>query len=381
MSLPPLREFVASARRSELAPGLTMLFGVVVALIWSGVSYGSYHGVTHASLRPTSWSVLPVDSLNSVVVTGAMTIFFFALGLELRRELAEPSRRRLIRPAVVVATSGMVGAALTMLVVGAVADDRVVRSAWGIPMATDVAFALGAMALAGVERNDPARFFLLTLAIADDALTTVVLVCTGRAHVHVWWLAGLGVVLLLAVASRQRFGVSRWVLTALLAWLTCTNAGVEPPLAGMLIGCLIPPSHEAAGRLERRSVELSTWIVLPLFAFVGVGVSWHGMTWTHSLWRYTGALTAARLIGKVVGVGLAVAGLKTLRTAVRLDGVGRLVAFSGLCAIGFTLPLLFADQLFASGDTPYRGATVVVLLGTSFTAGLGAILGLRRAKR
>jgi NhaA family Na+:H+ antiporter len=373
----------AKALDHDFSAAITLSIGVLVALVWSATDTRSYQ---HLVIAPWSIGLLSrtqLGSMHDVVVTGLMTVFFYAIGLELSRELENGT---LIRPAhsmppILGAIGGMAVTALTSLAVGEFSHTAALRHGWGVPMATDIAFALGAFAIAGRGLPPTLRIFLLTLAVADDVFSVTILSVTGATHVR-----ALGVCAIVIVTVGAKW-ISRWIrsipwrLTVLVAlWCCFVAAHVEPPLAGVVAALIVPFDRSAGLRLEDNVRRWSTALVLPLFALVSCGVHWSALS-GRSVTTIVVATFAIRMIGKVVGIGGGVG-------IARLFGyplhpsitIGLLATSSLLCAVGFTVPLMFASALYPTSGPAYGAFTLGLLISSAFAAVVGVVLLKKQAK-
>jgi NhaA family Na+:H+ antiporter len=371
---------------------MVLVAALAGALAWANIDSHSYVAVwSHELARAAQPVPRAVHSVSGVVDNGLMTIFFLAVGLEIGREVAEGSlrdRRNALLP-VLAALGGMAGAALIYVITIAILHPHVdAARGWGIPMATDVAFVLGAIALLGRRVPRSLRIFVLALAVADDVASVVILALVASTRIHLAWLAAVAVALgavLLLLRRHVRHGWWPYVLAALVTWYLFVRAGIEPTLAGAFVGILIPV---AAGARAGRSLEapvhaLSSYVVLPLFVVANAGV-----VLTGSVWHATGAvpvmsaIVAARSVGKMLGITLAV----LLLVRLRLCGLPEettwrhIVGVSLLCGMGITVPLLFAHAVFGGSPALFSGTQVGLLLGTLGAAVLGGavLLGARR---
>ncbi|MHB1087491.1 MAG: Na+/H+ antiporter NhaA [Acidimicrobiales bacterium] len=330
--------------------------GVIVALLWSAMSPSNYETITMGLWRHPQWDFSSVNSLHGLVVNALMTIFFFAIGLELSRELRTGA---LIRPAhalppVLGALGGMLGTALLSLLAGTLTHTSALRQGWGVPMATDIAFTLGVLALAGRRLPPQLRIFLLTLAIADDAFSVLVLALTGASRIDSAGVIGLLVIIAVAWWGSQRLR-QPWLGLGLVVaiWLCFVWANLEPPLAGVVGGLVITFNERFALKLERTLSRWSTALVLPLFALVSCGIHWQAISLKGDVLTIIIAMIVIRIMGKVIGItsGVALAALAGFHLHKSISR-RTLAAAAVLCAIGFTVPLLFADQLFGREAPP-----------------------------
>ena len=347
--------------------------GVVAGLSWSLYADGAYQHFTNGSWHVRFLEAAHLNSTRASVTSGLMTIFFFAVGLELSREIHIGNLRRLRHsvPPIFGAIGGMVATALASLLVGTFTHTSALRHGWGVPMATDIAFTLGVLALVGGRVPATLRLFLLTLAIADDVLSVVILSVTGVTHVRVAGLVALGTVIIVVRLLARRHPSNAWRITVLIAtWLCLVWANVEPPLAGVLAAMVVPFDSTSSVALERRVSRWSTGLVLPLFALVSCGLNWSSISLRGDGATIILSMIGVRTIGKMIGITSGVALARALgfrlHSSITWSMLG---AASLLCAIGFTVPLLFAGSLFATTGQTY-GAFTIGLLAASFVASI-----------
>jgi NhaA family Na+:H+ antiporter len=364
--------------RTEAGGGMALTVAAVVALGWANLWGHSYH---HFWAQKAPWSS-PVGltlSLRDWVNQGLLFAFFTLIGLEIRREITAGELRSARRAAVPVGAA-LAGMAVPAVVYTAVVSGHQGARGWGIPMATDVAFALGALALIG--RVPPrGRVFLLTLAVADDIASILVLIVFYRANTHFAWLP-LGVIGVGAAAAlwwqRRGWPAARVALIAV-SWWGMLRAGIEAAVLGVALG-LIGPGRAAPGtppgvrRWELRLEPAVNLLVLPVFALANVGITLGSGTLAGAgAQRIFWAVVAARTLGKPVGV---ITGAVLTRRAVGRGGAAplprrHLQGVAALSSIGFTVPLLIIAQALPAGrlaDAATAGLLVGSLLGAALAA-------------
>ena len=385
--LPAAGEF-ARFLRTETVGGVILLAATAVALLAANSPLADvYRTVRDTELGP------PQLHLNLTVgdwaKDGLLAVFFFIAGLELKRELVagELSRFRNAILPVIAAVGGMVVPAAVAIAVGW--GDPRIGDAWPIPVATDIAFALGVLALIGSGLPSSARVFLLSLAVVDD-LGAILLIATVFTSTIDLVAAAAAVALLALYWFLQRGRVrSTWLYVpiALGTWVAVHATGVHATVAGVALALLTrvrsdPGEDESPGlRLEHRLQPYSAGFAVPAFAFFAAGIPVTG----ESLGRlFEDRIALAVILGLVVGKLVGIVGLSLL--AVRLgiasmpSGIGKrdLVAVAMLGGVGFTVSLLIADLALDGSDMEVaKGA---VLVASVIAALLAAILLRRRSQ-
>jgi len=367
--------FLGDFLRRETVGGTIALVAAAVAVVWANSPWAaSYDAVRH-------WQLGPLD-LEHWGADGALTIFFFVAGLELKREFVVGSLRRPADAAVpvVAAACGVAVPALVYLAVnGAASDGR--PGGWAIPAATDIAFALAVLAVVGSNLPTALRAFLLTLAVVDDLIVIVIIAVFYTSTLHVPALA-LALVACAAWAVLQRLRVGSplvYVPLAVTAWWCMHESGIHATIAGVALGLLtrVRPdateSRSPAERLEHLLSPLSSGVAVPFFAFLSAGVVVAG---GGDLVRDPVVLGV--VLGLVVGKPVGVFGgtwLVTRFTRAELNealSYRDLVGVAVLAGIGFTVSLLVADLSFSGPDLD--AAKTAVLAGSVISAVLGALL-------
>jgi len=374
--------FVGALLRSETVGGAVALVAAATALVWANVAGSSYAEVRDVHLGPLT--------LEHWAADGALAIFFFVAGLELKRELLVGSLRRPADAAVPVAAA-VVGVALPALVyvavnvVGGEGTGNLVG--WAIPSATDIAFALAVLAVVGSALPSPMRAFLLTLAVVDDLIVIVIIAVFYTDTIDVVAL-GVATVAFAAYSLCQRRRLrSPWIYAplAVAGWWFLHESGVHATIAGVVFGLLtrvLPDPDEdqsPAERLEHRLSPVSSAVAVPFFALMSAGVALGGGS---HLVRDPVAIgvVAGLVVGKPVGILLGAWTAARFTPATLDDAIGwrDVVGLAMLGGVGFTVSLLVADLSFV--DVRRDDAKVGVLVG-SLVAGLLAALVLGRRNR
>ena len=365
-----MRDFL----RNEANGGLALLLGSIAALLWVNVvdpaSYVSFWG-THLNVGIGDASI--DESLGHWVNDGLMTLFFFLISLEIKRELVTGELRHPKRAAlpIIAALGGIVVPIAIFFAITGGKD----ASGWGIPMATDAAFAIGVLALLGDRVGIGVKLFLVTIAVVDDVAAIGVIAVAYTDHLSLGWL-GLAIAGLLVVAAMRALGVRRilaYVPLGIFVWVATFESGVHATLAGVALALLTPAvpvgGRDVLGELEH---GLHPWVnlaILPLFALANAGVKLSGGELSDADGRRIALAVALGLVvGKFIGIAGATWAALRLRLGTLPPGVDRrgLLGAAALGGIGFTVSLFITP--LAYDDPLLVGAAKLGILGGSVVA-------------
>jgi NhaA family Na+:H+ antiporter len=314
---------------------------------------------------------------------GLMAVFFFLVGLEIKREVLDGELSTFGQAALpaVAALGGMIVPAL--IYVAVTFNDPVALRGWAIPSATDIAFAVGVLALLGPRIPPSLKIFLLALAILDDVGAIIVIAAFYTADLH--WLslvlATVGGAVLLAL---NRSGVTRlapYLLTGAFIWVCVLKSGVHATLAGVVVAMAIPLHSRSPGQpspLEQLEESLHPWVsyaILPLFAFANAGVSLAGL----SLAKLVAPVPLGIVLGLVIGKPLGIFGATWLAVrgglAPRPEAAGwvQLLGVGMLGGIGFTMSLFIGTLAFSSAEHAAQ-LRLGVLAGSLVSAAAGYLV-------
>jgi NhaA family Na+:H+ antiporter len=384
-----VRRFIAS----ESAGGVVLALAAIVALLVSNSSFGPlYERFVQARIElriANDWLVLSKPLLLWVNDLW-MAVFFFLVGLEIKREVLVGELASL-KQASLPAVAALGGMAVPALIYVALNHaDPVALRGWAIPTATDIAFALGILMLLGSRVPASLKIFLTAVAIIDDlgAIIVIALFYTAQLSAPMLLAAGGGVVLLFVL---NRAGVSKigpYVIVGLIVWVCVLKSGIHATLAGVVTALAIPLRDKHGGSpLETAEHALHSWVafaVLPMFAFVNAGVSLQGV----SLGTLAQGVPLGIAIGLVLGKAVGVFGASWLMirfAGAALPAQASLRQFFGvcvLCGIGFTMSLFIGGLAFAGQGVGYETQVKIGVLGGSLIAGvLGAAILLGAARR
>jgi NhaA family Na+:H+ antiporter len=419
--------------RIEAASGIVLLAATMVALIWanSGAS-ATYQQILHTRLTIVLGDFHLDESVQDLINDGLMAIFFFVVALEIKRELVlgELRDRRAAMLPALAALGGMIVPASIYLLINAGTGTEAIRG-WGIPMATDIAFAVGVLALLGPRVPAAGRLFLLALAIVDDIGAIVVIAIFYTDDLHLDYL-GLAVAALGAVWLAARVGIRSlafYIPAALVAWFLMLESGVHATLVGVALGLLTPahamyrpheldqrvrqildelPSdgdgtetpehldHEAMlvsqiaresvsplTRMEHGLVVFSSFFVVPAFALANAGVDFRGTSIAEAVTSPVGlGVILGLVVGKTVGISLFTFIGTRFRVGDLPPGVTwrHLLGLAAVGGIGFTVAL-FVTGLAFEDPVLIDTAKIGVFVGSAIAGAIGASIlsGARKA--
>ncbi|MFC1660802.1 Na+/H+ antiporter NhaA [Gemmatimonadota bacterium] len=378
----PLQDFL----RFEAAGGLLLMMVTVLAMVVANSPLSVYYKELldlPFEIRIGTFGI--AKPLLLWINDGLMAVFFFLIGLELKREVVEghlSSPRQASLPALAALGGMLVPAALFATFNW---GDSVAMRGWAIPTATDIAFALGVLSLLGKRVPTALKAFLLSVAIFDDLGAIVVIALFYTANLSLLTLV-FAAVLILGLVCLNHFGVTRpaaYFLIGIPLWMAVLKSGVHATLAGVVLAMFIPlgvsettPSTPAPKSLLRHLEHtLHPWVafgVLPIFAFANAGVSIRGLSIPDVLHPVPLGIVTGLFFGKQIGI----LGMSWL--AVRLgiasppEGVGwwQLYGTALLCGIGFTMSLFIASLAFEQGGAAFLGLERIGILIGSLVSGL-----------
>jgi len=365
--LRPFQQFMAA----ESAGGIVLLACTVVALVWANSPSGdAYFSVWEQAVGVGRVS----KSIGHWINDGLMVVFFLLVGLEIKRELltGELSSRQQATLPIAAAIGGMVVPAAIYAAINARHEGS---PGWAIPMATDIAFALGVLALLGKRIPLGLRVFLAALAIVDDigAVLVIAFFYTGALS----WMGLVGaaaVLVLLAICNRR--GVTHPAIYALLGvalWVSVLASGIHATIAGVLLAMTVPSA--LLPRMEHALLRPVAFGIMPLFALANAGVRLSTDVFRTLSWRVAAGIAIGLVVGKVLGIVVASWLAVRSRRAALPAGVDwkQLVGVSWLGGIGFTMSLFVAALAFGSGPL-LDSAKVGILAGSLFAGVTGAVL-------
>ncbi|CAI8754667.1 MULTISPECIES: Na+/H+ antiporter NhaA [Pseudomonas] len=376
----PLRSTFTRFFQLEAASGLLLIAAAALALIInnSPLSY-LYNGLLDVPVVAQIGALKIAKPLLLWINDGLMALFFLLIGLEVKREvvdghLSKPSQ--IVLPGAA-AIGGMVVPALIYWFLNK--DNPAAVAGWAIPMATDIAFALGVLALLGKRVPVSLKLFLMTLAIIDD-LGAIIVIALFYSGTLSSLSLGLAAACLLVLIAMNRLGVVKlgpYMVVGLILWVCVLKSGVHATLAGVTLALCIPLRTKNAEPSPLLSLEhaLHPWVaygILPLFAFANAGVSLAGVSLESFTHHVPMGIAVGLLVGKTLGVfGFAWVMIKAGMAALPAGANwGQVLGVAILCGIGFTMSLFVGSLAFVPGSSEYAGMDRMGILTGSILAAL-----------
>jgi NhaA family Na+:H+ antiporter len=365
--------------QKESAGGLLLIVAAIIAMALENSPLDFlYNALLDTPVSIQVGALILDKPLLLWINDGLMAVFFFLIGLEIKREflegeLSDPSR--LVIPAIA-AVGGMAVPALIYIAMNQ--GDPTALSGWAIPTATDIAFALGVLSLLGSRVPNALKLFLLTLAVIDDlgAIIIIALFYSGDLSMMSLVVAGTALTILFLMNVRGVTNIAPYILVGSVLWIAVLKSGVHATLAGVILAFFIPLKDPATGQSPLQHLEhilhpYVAFAILPVFAFANTGIDFTGLTLDSLLHPVPLGIATALIIGKQVGVF----GFSWVAIMLRLgklpEGVNWLGLYgvSALCGIGFTMSLfisgLAAEQIGTGEIVDNR---LGILLGSLISA-------------
>lgn len=370
--------------RLESAGGILLLGAAILAILMANSPLASIYGGLLDTTVAIQVGTLAINKpLVLWINDGLMAIFFFLIGLEIKREVLEGELSSFSQ--VVLPGAGALGG---MVVPAAIYawfnwDNASAMDGWAIPVATDIAFALALLSVFGSRVPTSLKVFLLTLAIFDDlaAIVIIAIFYSGDLSITALYI-GIGAILIAAVMNRLNVTrVSAYIMLGMILWVAVLKSGVHATLAGVVIALFIP-MRDNQGRSPLRELERDlhspvAFAILPIFAFANAGLSMSGMSIADIAHPVTLGVISGLVLGKPVGILLFVGLVLALRIGKLPDDVslGQLLGVAFACGIGFTMSLFIAGLAFEHGGGEYfAGDRLGVLLGSVLSAVIAYII-------
>lgn len=379
----PLRRIFAPVRAlfvGDASAGILLILVAAAAMLAANSPLAAEYN--HLINGKFGWYPHPkLSSIHYIVNDGLMAVFFFVVGLEVKRELvagqlADPKARRL---PMIAAAAGMAAPAVVFMLVSGGGD---YARGWAIPAATDIAFAMGVLGLLGNRVPASLRLFLLTVAIVDDIGAVLVIAFFYTANIYLPWLfASIVVFALMILLNRMKVSsFTPYILLALVLWFCVLNSGIHATIAGVVAALTIPMQRKDGNsmleRLEHGLAPWSAYLVVPVFGFANAGVSLAGLSLSNLLDPLPVAVAAGLVIGKQFGIFSIIWISEKIGFAPRPENASwvEVWGISVLCGIGFTMSLFIGLLAFEGNQFLIDEAKIGILTGSAISAVLGYII-------
>lgn len=389
----PLRDFL----KRESSSGILLLIAAALGMFAANSPISSeYFDVLSLEFNVEALGIYLDMTILKAINYGLMTIFFLVVGLEIKRELTSGHLSK-VRQAAAPLFAAIGGMAIPAIIYLVIAGDEAAEG-WAIPVATDIALAVGVLSLMGSRVTHSLKSFLLALAVIDDIGAILIIAIVYSTGVIFSWLAG-AVFAIAAVLFLQRLkvmNIAAYVLVGVILWYSLYRAGLHPTLAGVIMGILAPAtpieddnwSDDEDGvvtiveRLEAKFHNLSVLFVVPVFAFANSGVKINSTSLNDAfLSPIAWGIVAGLVLGKPIGIYFAAKVAARAKLAQLPEGGGglKLIATGSTAGIGFTVAIFIAKLAFDSGATQDLAVTAVIV--GSIISGLLSLLIFRLSRR
>lgn len=405
----------------EAVSGGILLLAAIIALFWANISgiSESYHHFWHTQVSLNFGEYSFSQSLHFIINDILMTIFFLVVGMEIRKEIHDGALSN-VKAAVLPIIAALGGVVVPILIYLALSSDEI-KSGWAIPAATDIAFAVGLLALLGKSIPSSARIFLLTLAIIDDLLAILIIAFffSGGLEPIGFLIAFIGILGVIALQKMGFFSAFIYILPGALIWFGLLKTGAHPTLAGVILGLMTPVltrpneidalerANIAILNLRDKAIETSSdgikalsrakreilppvvrvkdllhpwvaFIIMPIFALANAGVNFGNVNFEDALaFNTIFAVSIALVIGKPLGIVLftwifSKLGWGQLPSDLSLKWV---LLIGLLAGIGFTMSIFIGNLAFMNEPNILEAAKLGILFGSGCAGFIGLLLG------
>ncbi|MBQ7271630.1 MAG: Na+/H+ antiporter NhaA [Campylobacter sp.] len=375
-----MKRLIRRILESESSAGMILLTAAVLALIFQnvGVLQGIYHHFLHLPVEIGIGSYKLEEPMHFWVNDVLMAIFFFAIGLELKREKIEGQLRhfsQIFLPSFA-ALGGVMFPAIIFTIINW--GDEFAMRGWAIPTATDIAFAVGVMALLGKRIPTSLKIFVLTLAIMDDLCAILIIALFYSSTLNFVYL-GLAFACVVGMFFMNKIGVDKklpFILMAILLWIFVLNSGIHATIAGVIAGFCIPIKTKTGSMLKEMEHGLAypvNFFILPIFAFANAGVDLAGMSISHLFGAVPLGIMLGLFLGKQLGIFLFSWALIKLKIAYMPEHANwaQLYAVAIICGIGFTMALFVDALAYGGSDAFHHTDKLAILLGSIISGIVG----------
>ncbi|MSN96577.1 Na+/H+ antiporter NhaA [Campylobacter sp. FMV-PI01] len=377
-----MNKFIKKIFSSESSSGILLLFSAFLALVFVNLPGLDkfYEWFLHFKILPYTNETLNIKvdgSLHFWINDALMAIFFFSIGLELKAEMKEGQLKHFSQ--VLLPTFAAIGGVIFPAIIFAIINfgDSYAMKGWAIPTATDIAFAVGVLALLGKRVPTSLKIFVLTLAIMDDLCAILIIALFYSTQLqYIFLLLAFAVFALMLILAK--FDVSKklpYIILSILLWFFVLNSGVHATIAGVMAGFAIPLYNKNGNSmlkdiLHKLSIPVN-FIILPLFAFTNAGVNLHGLDASHLFGSVPIGIFLGLFLGKQIGVFLFSFLIIKLGYAYLPEKSNwkQLYAIAIICGIGFTMSLFVDNLAYYEFPDKFHGTDRLAILAGSLVSG------------
>lgn len=371
--------------KNEATGGVVLIIAAAIAMILANTA-GTQQAYQSILNMPVEFRFGSLDISKNLLLwinDALMAVFFLMIGLEVKHELVSGSlatRERAMFP-LIAALGGMLAPALIYAAMNH--NDPLAIHGWAIPTATDIAFALGILALLGSRVPPALKMFLMALAVIDDlgAILIIAFFYTQDLSVTSLAVAGGAIVVLALLNKLGVRSISLYMLVGMVLWVAVLKSGIHATVAGVLVGFFVPlkkeNGHSPAMHLAHGLAPWVSWVILPLFAFANAGVSLTGVSANGLLSAVPIGIILGLFIGKPLGITLICWLAVKLKIAALPEGTRMqdIASVGLLCGIGFTMSIFIASLAFdAAHEEMVTLAKLGILVGSAISAVMGYTL-------
>lgn len=376
-----MRELFKKIIKNEMSVGILLLIATILALVFQNLSltHEFYEKFLHFPIMIGFGDLALNKPLEFWVNDVLMAIFFFSIGLELKREMVEGQLRHFSQ--VFLPTFAALGGVMAPAIIFSIINwnDSFAMRGWAIPTATDIAFAVGLLAILGKRVPQSLKIFVLTLAIMDDLCAIVIIALFYSTNLSLIYLLGalictLGLVLMAKKGVDSKFP---FVILSLILWVFVLNSGIHATIAGVIAAFTIPIYNQKSGSSMLKDMEHSisncvNFIILPLFAFTNAGVDIRGVALNEILNPVSLGIIAGLFFGKQIGIfvfSYITIKFKLAAMPEKANWV-QLYSIAIICGIGFTMALFVCNLAYAPNPSLYSHTDKLAILLASLISGV-----------
>ena len=378
-----MQHIIKKILSSESSAGVILLLSAVFAIVAQNVGFLSkyYETFLHLSFTIGVGSAKLDKSMHFLVNDVLMAIFFFAIGLELKREKIEGQLRHFSQ--ILLPSFAALGGVIAPAVIFSIINwgDSAAMKGWAIPTATDIAFAVGVMALLGKKIPASLKIFVLTLAIMDDLCAILIIAVFYSSAINIIYLGGAAACVAIMLVM-SRFGVDKklpFIIVAMVLWVMVLNSGIHATIAGVLAGFCIPLKTRSGSMLKDMEHDLAypvNFFILPIFAFTNAGVSLAGISPSFLFGPVPMGIMLGLFFGKQIGIFAFSWILIKAKIAYMPENAGwvQLYAVAIICGIGFTMALFVDGLAYGGSDMYHYTDKLAVFLGSIISGLIGYLV-------